>query len=737
MVFQNPHILIGLAAMLLPLVLHFLNRARYRNVDWGAMMFLDGNDGQNTQSARLKQYGLLLLRSLMIGTLALALARPVVHLQGRPAMQPGRTAAVILLDRSASMSLNDNGRVRMDMAREAVFQLLSPGFRRGDDLWLVPLGLIGGGHDIDSSLGGRSEVFKFASDPQDMARLVKEVTTPAGQSDVASGILLGLQLLATSEAPNRELYIVTDKQAGSWNGIDERFIRRFDELKSKLPHPPRIIVMPIGSDLTENIYVESITPRREPLVKDRAVDVEIKVRNNSSVPRAVVSLVIEVQSPNGSVKVMRRTSIDLPALATAAVAAPIIFTDAGSHVITAKIEAPGLVNDKVLNLAVDVLADFKVLIVDGDEQEAGSQSGADFIRLAASTFGKNSRKNLAETTLVRPDGWNPADISEYQVLILSNITALSEAESDAIERFVYDGGGLLIAPGDQSRSEPLSASLRWLSARLTATAPDSDAAVTQVAELDISHPVFRFMDQQTMGNLPLVRRYFPMAINNPGGVGGMSVVARYTDGNPFLIESRLGNGRVLILTSPVDPEWNSLPLSGIFPSFVKGVLSYLGSASTSLRSARSNVFTGQSAVIEMDEPVDPATMAVLGPTGKMDANSISLNSQSLRQSVVFRNTSFPGIYRILPRGVVNARSAQFVVRTPAFESDLTPLAASRWKEFETMLGIERINPELHGTSLAQEQSRSGFELWWPLMAVSMVLAVLELVFCRYWARGRE
>ena len=62
----------------------------------------------------------------------MALARPVFHARGLSPAQPGRTAAVILLDRSASMSLNDNGRVRLELAREAIFQLLSPGFRRGE-----------------------------------------------------------------------------------------------------------------------------------------------------------------------------------------------------------------------------------------------------------------------------------------------------------------------------------------------------------------------------------------------------------------------------------------------------------------------------------------------------------------------------------------------------------------------------------------------------------------------------
>src|SRR5258708_5053088 len=140
MTFLNPIMLAGLSAALVPLVLHLLNRSRYRNVDWAAMMFLEGLDARQHRSTRLKQWLLLTARTMTLALLAVALARPVLHAHGRPPAQPGRTAAVILLDRSGSMSLNDNGRVRLDLAREAIFQLLSPGFRRVDDLWLLPLG---------------------------------------------------------------------------------------------------------------------------------------------------------------------------------------------------------------------------------------------------------------------------------------------------------------------------------------------------------------------------------------------------------------------------------------------------------------------------------------------------------------------------------------------------------------------------------------------------------------------
>src|SRR5947208_9512107 len=107
---------------------------------------------------------LLGVRTAMLGVLAVALARPVFSVAGAPPAGQGRTAAVIVLDTSASTSLNDNGRIRLDLAREAAFGILSPGLKRGDDLWLVTMG------DRDP----RSPPV-YATDPQEMARRVMEI----------------------------------------------------------------------------------------------------------------------------------------------------------------------------------------------------------------------------------------------------------------------------------------------------------------------------------------------------------------------------------------------------------------------------------------------------------------------------------------------------------------------------------------------------------------------------------
>src|SRR5947209_14461422 len=136
--FLNPLMLVAAGAAVLPVVIHLLSRSRYRSVDWGAMMFLDGADANRERRSRLRQWLLLAVRSALVALLAVALARPVVR--GRFGAPAGaqKVTAVILLDCSPSMETDENGHTRMALARAAARQVLA--LHRGDRVSVVLMG---------------------------------------------------------------------------------------------------------------------------------------------------------------------------------------------------------------------------------------------------------------------------------------------------------------------------------------------------------------------------------------------------------------------------------------------------------------------------------------------------------------------------------------------------------------------------------------------------------------------
>jgi len=103
MSFLEPIILLGLPLAMIPIIIHLLNKLRYKSVTWGAMMFIIKASRTSTSMAKIRQWLVLLLRALAILLLIAALSRPLLGgWLGWTFSGPPDTI-IILLDRSATM----------------------------------------------------------------------------------------------------------------------------------------------------------------------------------------------------------------------------------------------------------------------------------------------------------------------------------------------------------------------------------------------------------------------------------------------------------------------------------------------------------------------------------------------------------------------------------------------------------------------------------------------------------
>jgi len=78
MTFLNGILAFGAIAALVPLLIHLLNRSRFKVVAWGAIHLLESVLRKNRKQVQLEQIILLIIRCIIPILLALALARMVV-----------------------------------------------------------------------------------------------------------------------------------------------------------------------------------------------------------------------------------------------------------------------------------------------------------------------------------------------------------------------------------------------------------------------------------------------------------------------------------------------------------------------------------------------------------------------------------------------------------------------------------------------------------------------------------
>jgi hypothetical protein len=719
--FLNVTMLAGIAGALVPLVLHLLSRSRYRTVEWGAMMFLDGGEARVMQAARLKELAILLLRMALIAALAMALAQPVMRGRSGGLARDARVNAVIVLDYSASMLFEENGRTRMDLARSAVLGILES--LRESSAAVVVMG----SRDAE-------QLAQPTTDLQQLAQRVLALSEPAGQANLPDALLRAAEILDRSSEPNRELYLVTDRQALNWNGLDApAFEQSWQGRLNRAGAQTRFFVVPVGSQKGENLAIESVELVNPPAITDQPAEVEVRVHNFGRQFRGNVEVKVADKTTTVSVAPQSVTSVRVP----------MKFGTAGSKLVTASLAGGGLKFDDQMRAALEVVEPIRVLIVSGDERGVPLQNESDFLRIALAPRTAQARQGGKETAKagqafgdscrvdVEPaDRWDVERLRNYQVLVLANVPQLSQVQAVAVEQFVYEGGGLWVAPGNLTRVDQYNQLLYRdgagiLPARLLpATAEDGSEATTLQGITDFDHPVFRFLKGRP-DPVPMVTvgRYFPAEVRGRDA----RVLAQYASGRPFLVEGPAGRGRVLLMTMPVDADWGTLPLSNFYLPFAQSAVRHLTAALVAERNLR----VGQPIVARFGPGINVTKAEVRLPTREVRT------LPATRGEVRYGRTDQPGTYTMEVDGTMPkwARTVQFVVRTPVAESDLTPLSDAVLDELSRGLGFELLEPGRRSIAAAVSASRGGHDLWLTAVGAVIALGLAELGLVRWWVAG--
>ncbi|QJD79817.1 BatA domain-containing protein [Spirosoma rhododendri] len=86
---NEPYMLWGALAVVVPIAIHFWHRKQGKLLPWAATLWLEEKQQQQSRGLRLDNVWLMLLRCLLVVSLAVLLAQPVMHLfQKPPVVQP-------------------------------------------------------------------------------------------------------------------------------------------------------------------------------------------------------------------------------------------------------------------------------------------------------------------------------------------------------------------------------------------------------------------------------------------------------------------------------------------------------------------------------------------------------------------------------------------------------------------------------------------------------------------------
>ena len=213
--FLQPLALIALPLIALPILIHLINQHRHRTIPWAAMMFLMSAKRMSKGMARLRHFLILLMRVLAVAALIFVISRP---LSGGWLGSIGMSkpdATLILLDRSASMEMQDlqAGQSKRSAALQKLAQLLEQG-DYGTHLVL-----------IDSASGQLQDV----DSPKALLGL-PTTESSATSADIPGMLESALAYLKANKSGRVDVWICSDLsendwdvESGRWQAIREEF----------------------------------------------------------------------------------------------------------------------------------------------------------------------------------------------------------------------------------------------------------------------------------------------------------------------------------------------------------------------------------------------------------------------------------------------------------------------------------------------------------------------------------
>lgn len=716
MTFLNIVLLGGIAAASIPIIIHFLNRNRFQVIKWGAMHLLDFALREKKRRLQLEQLILLLIRCAIPTVLAICLARPV--LRGMEALiGSARSSLVVLLDNSYSMEYGGKANGNYVQARQAAQKIMDD-LGRGSDVGIV---LMAGG--VTPLLDGPTF---------DLARLTKELTgldAGYGKASVPEAVETAAGIAGKMQHPFRELIVMSDFQRVSWSDEEASARARVTELVQKMPLPPRLTFFHVGIEGRDNVSVESLDFSRLVFGVGQPLQVRANVRNHGDRPYPDLRIYFRVDGKERSA-----AQIALGPHERQQVLFSHSFDTPGSHVIEVHADADSLEADNSYQASVPVWDRVPVLLVNGDPSAEPLKGETDFLEIALQPYGvaKADLTDLITTKVIEARGLTAEALNQMRVVALANVRELSPPQLKLLQDFVKDGGGLLVFPGNRINvdwyNRVLGADDGLLPLPLVSLAgsPDEAAPAAHIVAGHYSHSALEMFNDPRNGNLAdgAVKLWYKTREKTNDAT--ITILARLDSGDPFLVEKKFGEGRVIQCTTPCDADWSNLPLRPFYLPLMQRVVTYLASTIFPPR----NVDVGKPLVALFSKTDAGRRALVIDPAGQQ--HEVPIVKKEERSLAEFTKTQRPGLYQVRsPDGT----TLHFVVNTSREESNLQPLSQNEREAVAKAMGASLVNSYAEYRQLDRSR-RFGQEFWKPLFWLVLALVFGELLYQQWIVRRK-
>ena len=731
-VFANPLLLWGLGAASLPILIHLLNKRKFREERWAAMRFLVAAARKNQRRVKIEQWLLLAVRTLIILLVVLAMAKPLLESLGAVDLLRGqRRHWVLVLDGSMSMDYRPGEVPRFDQAKDIARRLVKDS-RQGDALSVVLMA------DPPRAIIGAPAFNKGA-----VLAEIDVLKRPDGGTDLPATFRKIDEVLDASTVPRKEVVFLSDLQAASWKrptraGDDDGLKVLIAKLDAKKARSQVIDLGAAGGANTALIDL-ALEPRIATVGTPMIAKVTVKNFGRDPTGEFPVTLTL------GDAIVDERP-MSLAAGAAETTLFTFRFPADGPTTVTAGIPRDALPIDDSRVLAVNVRDAVNVLIVDGDPKSSAFGSDADFLREAIApsadpsvTADPEAPSSSIRATVVNEAQLGRQDLAPFDAVILCNVATFRQVEVSALESYLKQGGGVVVFSGDQVQADGYN---RLLHAGGKGLLPASlgpivggDAGQGETAftfdPLGYKHPLvsdFGGQPAPVQASLTEVKTFRYHKLGLPKGSPAKVALAFSNGGDPAVIEMPRSRGRVVQVATSADRDWTSWPLHQSFPPVMEQIVLLAASG----RFAEKNIRVGQPLSQSFPPSAAGAEVSVRKPGAPAVATAKLKGAGDVAQ-FVYEDTDRSGVYGVDVGPPLMLKTA-FGANPDPVESD--PLKLDQAGLKDAVPGWKFLyDNDWHGLEKNASSVGQKGELHRPMLWAVLVLLIVESVLA--WRFGHH
>lgn len=531
MYFANPIALWFLLSLAVPIIIHLFNFRRFKRVYFSNVAMLKEIKIDTQSTNRLKHLLVLLARMLAIFFIVFAFAQP--YFKGNSKLNKGTSAVSIFLDNSFSMNAeNKNGNL-LDAAKKAAKEI-ALAYKPSDKFQL-----------LTNDFEGRHQRF-YSRD--EFLNLLDNVQSSAESKNINQILKRQQDALKEETVNEKKIYLIADFQKSLYKTS-----------KARVDSAISMVIVPLVANETTNIYIDSIWFENPNHALNAEEKINLRLKASGNDRQTFENLPIKLYI-NNEQKALASFTIEN----NNSTLVQLSFTNRRVGEQQCRIE----LQDFPINFDNNFYFNYQVhekvntlCINDGSENN-----------YLTSLFENDAFCNIQQSNL---SSINIAEFKKYDFIILNAARTLSSGFNQEIEKFMSNGGTILLVP---NATIDLNTYNQLLDACNAGGFTGLDTVRTKVERINLQHSIYKDVFEaeklkRSNLDLPLVFKHYG---HKRITTSRSETMLQLQNGDDFLFSVNKGAGRLFVTTSPLEPSYSNFVKHALFvPSIYKAAVTSL------------------------------------------------------------------------------------------------------------------------------------------------------------------